>query len=129
MRMGWYSLDLRERVIAAVKRGDQSQPEVAEQFGVSLSFVEKLVRRERTTGSCATLPWAGGVKRALRNDTAIIEAEVKKQPDITLAELCEHVAQAGGATASPSMMCRELKWLRLPRKKKRSTRVNRRRRV
>jgi transposase len=115
--MGAYSLDLRERIISATKRGDRSQKAVAQLFGVSLSFVEKLVKRERTTGSCAALPWAGGRQRALKNDTAVIEAAVKKQPDIALAELCEHVVQAGGAPASPSMMCRELQRLHLPRKK------------
>lgn len=57
--MGTYSQDLRERVIAAVKRGTQSQAEVAEQFSVSLSFVEKLLKREWTTGSCAAQPRAG----------------------------------------------------------------------
>lgn len=115
--MGSYSQDLRERVIAAVKRGKQSQAEVAEQFEVSLSFVEKLVRRERTTGSCAARPRAGGRPRGLRNDEGLIRAAVAKRADITLAELCEQVAKDGGAKASPSMMCRELQRLRLVRKK------------
>jgi transposase len=41
-----YSLDLRERVVAAVKEG-MTQPEVAARFKVSLSSVERYVRRER----------------------------------------------------------------------------------
>ena len=115
--MGALSLDLRERIVAAVKRGDDSQAKIAKQFSVSLSFVEKLMNRERRTGSCAALPWAGGCRRALSNDRVIIEAKVKEQPDISLAELCAHVEQAGGANSSLSMMCRELQLLGLPKKK------------
>ena len=41
-----YSLDLRERIVATVKEG-VNQPEVAERFRVSLSSVERYLRRER----------------------------------------------------------------------------------
>jgi transposase len=119
-----YSQDLRERLIAALEASQDSQPEVAENFGVSLSFVEKLWRRWRQTGSCAALAKAGGKKRALREDESRIRAEVVKQPDVSLIELCQRVAEAGGAAASPSMMCRELQRLDLPRKKNLSTTPN-----
>lgn len=123
--MAALSLDLRERITAAVERGGSSQATIAEQFSVSLSFVEKLMKRVRSTGSCAVLPWDGGRRRALSNDRDIIEAKVKEQPDISLAELCTHVEQAGGAKSSLSMMCRELQLMELPRKKSQSTRANR----
>jgi transposase len=116
-----YSQDLRERIILALEADQDSQPEIADNFGVSLSFVEKLWRRWRDTGSCAALRRAGGKKRALQNDQSLIGAEVAKQPDVTLAELCQRVGGAGGAAASPSMMCRELQRLGLPRKKSPST--------
>ncbi len=45
-----YSLDLRERVVAAVKEGVK-QPQVAERFKVSLSSVERYLRLDRE-GSC-----------------------------------------------------------------------------
>jgi transposase len=112
-----YSQDLRERIITAVEAGQDSQPEIAENFGVSLSFVEKLWHRWREASSCAALARAGGKQRALQDDETLIRAEVAKQPDVSLTELCERVSGAGGATASPSMMCRELQRLNLPRKK------------
>ena len=112
-----YSQDLRERIIAALETGQDAQPEIAENFGVSLSFVEKLWHRWRQTGSCAALARAGGKPRTLQDDAALIGAEVAKQPDVSLTELCQRVAGAGGATASPSMMGRELQRLNLPRKK------------
>ena len=36
-----YSLDLRQKVVAAVERGDSTIEEVASSFGVGLTFVEK----------------------------------------------------------------------------------------
>ncbi len=118
--MNPYSQDLRDRVLAAVKAGQQTQAAVAETFGISLSTLEKWVRRKRQTGKSTPLPQAHGPPRALRACTATIRAEVKRQPDATLAELCERVAAQTGIQASPSMMCRELQQLRLPRKKRAS---------
>src|SRR5688500_11030159 len=116
-----YSQDLRERVIAAVRTGEQSLGQIACTFGVSESTVDKWSRRWRETGRVAAKPWAGGPKRALRDCAAAIRAEVRKQPDIRVDELCERVAAATGVKASQSMMSRELARLKLPRKKRAST--------
>jgi transposase len=40
-----YSLDLRQRVVAAYENGLETIPEVAERFEVSDSFIKKLLRR------------------------------------------------------------------------------------
>ena len=116
-----YCRDLRERVIAAVEAGLWSQAEVAETFSVSLSTVEKWWRCHRETGCCPALPHAGGVRRALADAEDFLRAEIARQPDVTLEELRTRVAEAKGVIASPSMMCRELQRLGLPRKKSRST--------
>jgi len=50
-----YSLDLRRKVVQACRRPGQSQRAVAEFFGVSLSFVEALLRRVRRSGELAPL--------------------------------------------------------------------------
>jgi transposase len=115
------SQDLRERVIAALEGADAPQPEIADPFGASLALVEKLWRRRRRTGSRAALPHGGGRERVLGKEDRRLRAEVARQPDVTLQELCERVAQAGGASASPSMMGRELQRLQSPRKERRST--------
>ena len=118
-----YSQDLRERLIAAVEVGAQSRPELAETFAVSESTIDKWVKRWRDTGSVAALPFAGGRRRALKACATDIRAEVKRQPDVTLGELCERVAAQTGVTASSSMMWRELQVLALPRKKRHSMTV------
>jgi len=46
-----YSLDLRERVVAAVERGGLSCHQAAAQFGVAISTAINWVRRFRETGN------------------------------------------------------------------------------
>ena len=122
-----YSSDLRERIAKALAAGDRSQRAIAERFGVSKRFVERLNGRLRETGSCAALPHAGGPARTLAPVEAWLRAEVARQPDVSLEELCARVQQAHGLQANASMMCRELQLLDLPRKKSRSTTASGRR--
>jgi transposase len=122
-----YSQDLRERVMAAVDTGQQSLSEIAQTFRISESTVDKWCQRQRDTGSVAARPFAGGRRRVLQGCGAMIRAAVKKQPDVSLAELCERVQTAHGLQTSPSMMCRELQRLKLPLKKSRSMTASARR--
>jgi hypothetical protein len=62
-----YSLDLREKIIAAYDRKGMTQRELSESFGVSLSFIEKLLRRRRSRGDIACLPHGGGRRRILNH--------------------------------------------------------------
>lgn len=122
-----YSQDLRKRAIGALEAG-KTQVEVAAQFDIHKSTLEKWWYRWRDTGSCAALPANSGPKRKLQAAEKFIRAEVKKHPDATLTELCERVQEAKGLRASPSMMCREVQLLKLPLKKSRSTIASARRR-
>ena len=60
-----YSTDLRQKIIEAYQRGQGTQRAIAEFFGVSVSFVEKLLQRYRTTGNVAAKAHGGGQKRRL----------------------------------------------------------------
>ncbi|GAA3942460.1 hypothetical protein [Hymenobacter algoricola] len=84
-----YSLDLREKIAAACQQPGRRQYAVAAQFGVSCSFVAKLLRRQRQTNSVAAKPpGRGGPPRSL--DAAAqrwVVAQLAAQPDATLAEL------------------------------------------
>jgi len=112
------SNDLRQRIIKAIQESEESQPEIAERFSVSLSTLEKLWHRFRTTGSYAPLPRAGGRRRLLETDEDLIRAEVAAQPDITLTELSSKLASEKNQPAvGLSTLSRELRRLRLPRKK------------
>lgn len=117
-----YSNDLRRRIIEVIQENEQSQREIAERFSVSVSFVEKLWQRFRSSGSYQAKPHAGGRERSLRAYEALIRSEVKAQSDITLEELAKKVAEVSGKSRIGVMtMCDELRRLKLPRKKKRFT--------
>jgi transposase len=119
--MDAYSLDLRERVAAACDSGMLSQPEIAEQYDVSVSFITRLLRRRRETGSLAPKPHTGGAAPILNDrDRERIAGYVRRQPDITLAELCARVS----GCVSDSTMSRLLIAMKLTRKKRRSTPTN-----
>src|SRR5260370_35370932 len=62
-----YSLDLRERVVAAVLRGESCR-KVAATFGVSVASVVKWSQRFRSTGNAAARPMGGHRPYALAAD-------------------------------------------------------------
>lgn len=117
-----YSLDLRERVAAACQQPGRTIGVVAAQFSVSVSFVAKLLQRQRTSGSLAALPHRSGPAPCL---DAAARAEVvaclRQQPDVTLDELRVWVAALGGPTVSPATMGRAVQALDWRRKKRAST--------
>ena len=81
-----YSLDLRERVVAAVGSG-LSRAAAAERFGVSHSSAIRWTRRERETGSPAALPMGGNRPFTLAAELPWIQARMGEKPDISLREL------------------------------------------
>lgn len=115
-----YSQDLREKIVRALEEQEETQEEIAARFSVSLSFVAKLWRRWRETGSCLALPHAGGRTRSLKEHEAFLRHEIATQPDVTLLELRERAASAGAPQVSLATLCAELQRLSLPRKKSRS---------
>lgn len=116
-----YSDDLRERVLAACAEGGPVGA-VAAQFRVSVSFVHKLRRRQRTTGSGAALPRRGGPAPLLNAAArAELAACVARQPDATQAELRAQLAAAGAPAAGRTTVWQALQALDLRRKKRAST--------
>ena len=117
-----YSDDLRQRVAAACASGQFSLEEVARRFTVSVSFVNKLLKRQRTTGSVAALPHRGGpAPRLQATDHQRLVACVAAQPDATLAELGQHLVAAGSPAVSATVLCQTLQALDLRRKKRACT--------
>ena len=112
-----YCQDLRKRIVTKAQAGKQTQAVIAATFGVSLSTVEKWLRRKRETGKITPKPPPHGPKRLLQDHAALLRTHVKQQPDITLAELCLRISRGIGIAVSPSTLCRELQRLDLPRKK------------
>ena len=83
-----YSLDLRARVAASVDEGEESQREIAERYRVSLSFVSRLMKRRRETGTLGPAPHGGGPSPALgAADRWRLGRLVAERNDDTLEEL------------------------------------------
>ena len=113
-----YSLDLRERVSAACQPPGRTIGAVAAQFSVSVSFVAKLLQRQRTSGSLAPLPLRGGPAPSLDASNRVdVVACLRQQPVATLDELCGWVAALGGPAVSPATMGRAVQALAWRRKK------------
>jgi len=114
-----YSNDLREKIIRFFENHpDYTQQEIADEFGVSRSFIEKLLQRWRATNSFAVLPAGGRQPRRLKDYEQQIRELIAARPDATLAELREQINSATQLRVSPATLCRELQRLRLPRKKR-----------
>jgi len=113
-----YSIDLRERVAAVCVEPGARMYQVAARFGVSISFVDKLLHRQRTTNSFAALPARGGP--APRLDAAVhalLTACLRQQSDATLLEVGAALAAAGGPALSRTSMWRAVEKLGWKRKK------------
>ncbi len=94
-----YSLDLRERVYRDVSKGDSIRA-VAARFDVSPSFVSKLGKRQRETGSLRPDPQGGDRwSHWIEAYAAWIEARLEEAPDVTLLELRDGLAERGLATS------------------------------
>jgi transposase len=120
--MAAYSIDLRQKIVSAYKRRLGSQRALADVFGVSLSFVEKVLRRYRTTGELGPKPHGSGQKPHVDAAAqAFIRQVVHDHPDATLEEL-SWLADTTGVRVSLATMCRVVQRLALPRKKNRSMR-------
>jgi transposase len=81
-----YSEDLRVRVVRAGQHGG-TIPEIAEQFGVSISSVVRFRRLHRETGSVSSAKIGGYKGYALAAHEDLIRQLLAEQPDIALAEI------------------------------------------
>ena len=79
-----YSLDLREKVINAIEKGDSSVRKVAQRFGVSKNFVQKLFTQKRTKGHIIPGKQGGSMVSPVLKYKADLIAIVEKRNDATL---------------------------------------------
>ncbi len=92
-----YSVDLRERVLAA-HDGGMRPVDVMRQYRVSETFFYTLLRLRQKTGSIEPKRPAGGPKPVLAEHLDELQQLVKTKPDATLAELREELGVQTGIT-------------------------------
>lgn len=110
-----YSQDLRQRVLDTVQRGEGSLRQIAQRFLVSISFVTRLLRTHRDSGTLEPKPHGGGNPPVLTpEDLEQLRELIRQQPDATLEECRQRL----GVSCSTMTISRALRQLGLPRKKK-----------
>jgi putative transposase len=112
------SLDLRERIVAAVEQGSSIR-EAARRFAVSPSAAIKLMQRVRATGSALPARFGGHRRPLLAPHETDLRRLIAASPDITLAELQVALERRLGLVAGLSTIHNTLCRLGLRRKKSR----------
>lgn len=107
---------LRERCVRFVVAGN-SRHAAAQKFEVSPSFVIKLMKLWRETGSVEPRPRGGGRRSKLNPHRAFVLGEVENRRDITMPELVEILLEAKETQVAPATLSRFLIACGLSRKK------------
>jgi len=90
-----YSIDLRERVVAAVARGGLSRRRAAAQFDVGISTVITWMRRWHETGSVAPGKMGGYRPKAIAGEHRAWLLQRTREKDFTLRGLVAELAARG----------------------------------
>lgn len=117
-----YSVDLRQRVVAAYKPGKTTYEALAEQFSVGIASVNRWLSKKRKTGSVEPEAHGGGPARRIDVEgEELLLVMVGEMPDLTLGEIAERYAAHRGIQPKIPTLQRTLDRLGLTRKKKRSS--------
>ena len=82
------SMDLRERILAAVLEGNESMPKIAARFSVSYKVVQKLKYQWRDLGTLQPQTHKVGRKRLLTDSQCEqLDKLVRDDPSLTLEQL------------------------------------------
>jgi transposase len=113
-----YSLDLRQKIIDIHQREGISQRGLAKRFGVALSFIQKLLKRHRETGSLSPQVRLQQTSTKLNAEQLLVlQMLVEKHNDSTLRELQALLNQEINVQVSQSTIHRMLKKLNITVKK------------
>ncbi len=115
-----YSVELREKIVAAHIQKNISIRKVANIFSVTKSLVQKLVKQQKVDGNLQPKPRGKPQFSHLTNADIDLRELVEAHPDATLIELCELFADKTGNWVGRSAMCSALQKLGLNRKNKQS---------
>jgi len=113
-----YSVDLRQRVLAAVDRG-MARAEVATTFGVSLATIKRLVALRRAQCDLTAQRPSGRRRTIPPKQHHALWAQLEAYPDATIAMHTERWNTTHGTTLSQWTVGRAIRRLGWTRKKRR----------
>jgi transposase len=117
--MNAYSVDLRERVVAAITSG-MSRNDVIRTFLISSATLGRYLKQHRQTGDLTPRRHTGGrAKQIGLEHYAALQELVAAAPDATLAQTCQHWHERTGVMVSQATMSRALATIGWTRKKRR----------
>ena len=88
------SMDLRDRVVAAVLAGESCRAAAA-RFGISAASAVRWMQRYRRHGSAQPAPRGGGPRPVLDQHRAFILERIDAEPHLTLHRLKDELAVRG----------------------------------
>ena len=103
------SEDLRERVIRALERGESSAA-VAQRFEVNIRTVQVLWKRYRESGEIGARQRGGYRVSRVAAMEKTLRSWIKAEVDLTLAEMCERLAEHGVKIKVPALWHQLDKW-------------------
>jgi transposase len=113
-----YSLDLREKIVAAVGRG-MSKAQAARTFGVGATSVKRYVKLKEE-GKPLTAGKAPGKKAKLdQSAMKLLEEDLRSRPAVTYEKRADLLNELLGVRVSKSTICRMVGHLGYTRKKDR----------
>jgi len=104
-----YSRDLRDRVLRALDRGE-GPTAIARRFEVSRVWVHQVRERLQKEGTRSSLPMGGYRKSRIADMEPRIRAWIKKEVDLTLAEMCGRLEDHGITIKVPALWHQLDKW-------------------
>ncbi|WP_256874345.1 transposase [Nostoc sp. C057] len=106
-----YSLDLRQKIVDVYACGDISQRKLAKNFGVTLSFVQNLLKRHRELGTIVPKVRIEQTPTKLNAEQLeILRQLVTAQPDATLSELRERLYEKTEVLIGVATVNRMVRW-------------------
>lgn len=117
-----YSLDLRQKIIDVYENEVISQRGLAKRFGVAKSFIQKLLKQYRETGSLEPKQRLQQTPTKLNDEQLVVLQQlVAEHNDATLEELQKYLEAKTSVRVSRSTVDRMLKKLNITVKKRPST--------
>lgn len=104
-----YSQDLRDRVLRALERGDRPS-DIARRFEVSRVWVYQVLDRFQTEGDRCSHPIGGHRRSRIAHLEPVLRGWIKAEADLTLAQLCERLAEQGIQIKPPALWHQLDKW-------------------
>ena len=104
-----YSQDLRDRVLWALDRGERPTA-IARRLEVGRVWVYQVRNRAQKTGQRTSLQIGGHRRSRVAEMKSVLCAWIEKEPDLSLAELCERLAAQGVAIKTSALWHQLNKW-------------------